>query len=160
VKLTSVTLFLIGTAHGADIPLFNLTLSNANGQASTYRGVPALKMISKDGTHQAFARIPVYRSGTAPSTWKRLERRPSALRTAPGDLSESFSGNRRTRAGTRSSTSVQPTPEQMINFAPITPCSILPNPNGHGNGCVRKCRECTNHTQICGPANGRICGAW
>jgi hypothetical protein len=66
VKLTSVTLFLIGTAHGADIPLFNLTFSNANGQASTYRGVPALKMTSKDGTHQAFARIPGYRSGTAP----------------------------------------------------------------------------------------------
>ena len=61
-KLTSVTLFLIGTAHGADIPLFNLTFSNANGQASTYRRVPALKMTSKDGTHQAFARIPGYRS--------------------------------------------------------------------------------------------------
>ena len=61
-----VTLFLVGTAHGADVPLTNLNFTNANGQTTQYHGSPALKMTSKDGTHEAIASVPglVFRDGT------------------------------------------------------------------------------------------------
>jgi Domain of Unknown Function (DUF1080) len=58
VKLAIVTLLLVGTANAADIPLSNLTFTNANGQPTTYHGSLALKMTSKDGTHEAIATIP------------------------------------------------------------------------------------------------------
>jgi hypothetical protein len=65
-KLAIITLLLVGTAHAADIPLSNLTFTNANGQPTTYHGSPALKMTSKDGTHEAIATIPgvTFRDGT------------------------------------------------------------------------------------------------
>ncbi len=65
-KLAIITLLLVGTAHAADIPLSNLIFANANGQPTTYHGSPALKMTSKDGTHEAIAIIPgvTFRDGT------------------------------------------------------------------------------------------------
>jgi hypothetical protein len=61
-----ITLLLASTAQAADIPLSNLTFTNANGQPTTYHGSPALKMTSKDGTHEAIATIPgvTFRDGT------------------------------------------------------------------------------------------------
>src|SRR5437763_1721104 len=61
-----ITLLLVGTAYAADIPLSNLNFTNANGQPTTYHGSAALKMRSKDGTHQAIASIPgvTFRDGT------------------------------------------------------------------------------------------------
>ena len=61
-----ITLLLASTAQAADIPLSNLTYTNANGQPTTYHGSPALKMTSKDGTHEAIATIPgvTFRDGT------------------------------------------------------------------------------------------------
>jgi hypothetical protein len=66
VKLAMITLLLVGTARAADIPLSNLIYTNANGQPTTYHGSPALKMTSKDGTHEAIATIPgvTFREGT------------------------------------------------------------------------------------------------
>jgi len=66
VKLAMITLLLASTAQAADIPLSNLTFTNANGQPTTYHGSPALKMTSKDGTHEAIATIPgvTFRDGT------------------------------------------------------------------------------------------------
>jgi hypothetical protein len=58
VRLALVSLLLIGTAYGADVPLSNLNFNNANGQASQYHGSAALKMTSKDGTHEAIAGVP------------------------------------------------------------------------------------------------------
>jgi hypothetical protein len=52
-----IALLLIRQGYAADIPLVNLTLSNANVQTTTYRGVPALKITSSDGAHQALAGI-------------------------------------------------------------------------------------------------------
>ena len=65
-KLAMITLLLVGTARAADIPLSNLIFTNANGQPTTYHGSPALKMTSKDGTHEAIATIPgvTFRDGT------------------------------------------------------------------------------------------------
>ena len=65
-KLAMITLLLASTAQAADIPLSNLTFTNANGQPTTYHGSPALKMTSKDGTHEAIATIPgvTFRDGT------------------------------------------------------------------------------------------------
>ncbi len=57
-KLATIILLLAGTARAADIPLSNLTFTNANGQPTTYHGSPALKVTSKDGTHEAIATIP------------------------------------------------------------------------------------------------------
>jgi hypothetical protein len=53
-----ITLLLIGTAYGAEVPLSNLSFTNANGQATTYHGSAALKMTTKDGTHEGMAKIP------------------------------------------------------------------------------------------------------
>jgi hypothetical protein len=66
VKLAMITLLRVGTARAADIPLSNLIFTNANGQPTTYHGSPALKMASKDGTHEAIATVPgvTFRNGT------------------------------------------------------------------------------------------------
>jgi hypothetical protein len=65
-KLAIVTLLLVGTAYGADVPLTNLSFSNANVQATSYHGSRALKMTSKDGKHEAIASVPgvTFRDGT------------------------------------------------------------------------------------------------
>lgn len=57
-KLAIVMVLLIRTAYGVDVPLSNLTFDNGNGQATTYHGSRALKLTSKDGTHQALAAVP------------------------------------------------------------------------------------------------------
>jgi hypothetical protein len=66
VKSMIVTLLLIGTAYAADVPLTNLTFTNANGQTTEYHGARALKMTTKDGKHEGIAAIPglKFRDGT------------------------------------------------------------------------------------------------
>jgi hypothetical protein len=58
VRFVMVTLLLLGTARGADVPLSSLTLTNANVQITQYHGFSALKMTSKDGQHEAYATVP------------------------------------------------------------------------------------------------------
>lgn len=57
-RLGIVTLLLIGTAYGADVPLSNLSFTNVNVQMTTYHGGRALKMTTKDSAHEGIAAVP------------------------------------------------------------------------------------------------------